>query len=113
MPVPTSRILCGRRRFAMASIKVEASPRRAVMAGAEGFSRLDLDAEIVHAHKTAIMLAMQQKPSGADRCDSGERVGDPSGLLRRGRIPPAAASPSPAARLTRSRTWASSGAVLK
>ena len=27
------------------------------------------------------MLAMQQKPSSADRCEASERVGDPIGLL--------------------------------
>ena len=79
MPVPRSSI-----RGAAASDVAEqheAAAGRAVMAGAEGERRLDLDAELVHAHGAAIMLAMQQKPSGADRREAGERVRDPIGLL--------------------------------
>ena len=90
----------------------QAAPRRAVMAGAEGEPRLDLDRHIVGADARPVVAAMNEKAPGPDRREAGERarhpvapLGDPEG--RR------AAVASSAATAMRARTPSSSGAKPK
>ena len=49
----------------------------AVMAGAEGQPRLDLDGEVAGAAPAAVVRAMHQEPAGADRLQPLQRLGDP------------------------------------
>ena len=59
----------------------EAAARRAVMAGAEGQPRLDLDPDVVDPDLRAIMGAVHEKTAGAHRLETGQRVGHPVLLL--------------------------------
>ena len=60
----------------------QAAAGRAVMAGAEGERRLDLDRNVVGAHPGAVMRAVDEKAPGAHRRKPGERIGDPVALRR-------------------------------
>ena len=59
----------------------QAAARGAVMAGAEGERRLDLDADAVGRDAGAIMRAVHDEAAGRDRRQSGEASRDP--VLRR------------------------------
>ena len=59
----------------------EAAARGAVMAGAEGEARLDLDADIVGVDARAVVRAMDEKAPGPHRSKTGERIGDPVALF--------------------------------
>ena len=72
------------------------------MAGAEGEPRLDLDADVVGADLGAIVRAMDEKPPGADRLETGKRIGDPVALFGEAECRGRAVS-SPAAAATSSR----------
>src|SRR5262249_43058144 len=54
--------------------------RRAVMAGPEGQSRFDLDADPVDTDARAVMAAMHDETTRCDRLQSREAVGDPIAL---------------------------------
>ena len=56
--------------------------RGAVMAGAEGKPRLDLDPDVVYADAGAIMGAMNEKTPGPHGLQAGERIRYPVALLR-------------------------------
>ena len=61
----------------------KAAARRAVMAGAEGEPRLDLDADVVQADASHDHGAPWiEKAPGPDRREAGERARDPVALLR-------------------------------
>ena len=81
-PQPTSSTRFGRRRLSSAVEMQKTAARRAVMAGAEGEPRLDLDADIVGADARPIMGAVDDKAPGPDRREAGERIRDPVALLR-------------------------------
>ena len=76
----------------------EAAAGRAVVAGAEGEARLDLDPDVVRADSFPVMRAMDEKAPGPHRSEAGERVGHP-----------VAASPS--SRTSRPRAVSSSAAA--
>ena len=59
----------------------EAAAGGAMMAGAEGEPRLDLDPDIIDPDLRAIMGAMHEKAAGAHRLEAGQRIGDPVLLL--------------------------------
>ena len=59
----------------------EAAARGAVMAGAEGEPRLDLDADVVQANPRAIMAPMDEKAPGPHRREAGERARHPVAFL--------------------------------
>ena len=59
----------------------EAAARGAVMAGAEGEPRLDLDADIVQADARTIMAPMDKKAPRPHRRKAGERARHPVALL--------------------------------
>ena len=55
----------------------QAAARGAVMAGAEGERRLDLDADAVGRHAGAVMRAVHDEAAGRDRRQSGEALPNP------------------------------------
>ena len=57
----------------------------AVMPGAEGERRLDLDADVVCAKARAVMRAMHENAAGADGLQSRQRVLDPVALFDGGK----------------------------
>ena len=59
----------------------EAAARRAVMPGAEGERRLDLDREVVRPHRRLVMDAVDEEASGPHRLQPVERGLDPVLLL--------------------------------
>ena len=60
----------------------KAAPRRAVMAGAEGEPRLDLDGHVVRPDARTVVAPMNEKPPRPNRFKAGKRIGDPVPLLR-------------------------------
>ena len=60
----------------------KAAPRRAVMAGAEGEPRLDLDRHVVRPDARAIVAPVNEKPPRPNGFQAGKRIGDPVPLLR-------------------------------
>ena len=58
----------------------QAAARRAVMAGAEGERRLDLDAEIVRMHARAVVRAVHEEAAGAHRLQAFEALAYPVGV---------------------------------
>ena len=60
----------------------KAAARRAVMAGAEGEPRLDLDRDVVRPDARAVVGPMNEKAPGPNGLEAGERIGDPVALLR-------------------------------
>src|SRR3984957_10100199 len=59
----------------------ETATRRAVMAGAEGEPRLDLDRHVIRPDTRAIVASVNEKASRPDGREAGKRVGDPVALL--------------------------------
>ncbi len=55
----------------------QTAPGGAVMPGAEGERRLDLDADAVGRHPRAVVRAMQEEAAGFDRLQAFEAGGDP------------------------------------
>ena len=60
----------------------KATARRAVMAGTEGEPGFDFYADVIRADALSVVRAVHQKPPGAHRRQSGQRIGDPVALLR-------------------------------
>src|SRR5690606_41159690 len=56
---------------------LEAAGRGAVMAGAEGEPRLDLDGDVADAPPCPIMAAVDEEAADADRLQAGQRVRHP------------------------------------
>ena len=83
MPVPTSRTRRGR-ALQRAGKGEEAAARRAVMPGAEGERRLDLDRKVVRPDRGPVVDAVDEEASGPDRLQPVERGPDPV-LLREAR----------------------------
>ena len=77
VPVPRSSTRCGCVRLQDMIEQQQAAARGAVMAGAEGERRLDLDAELVWRHARAIVRAMDDEASGRHRDEVFEARLDP------------------------------------
>ncbi len=60
----------------------EAAAGRAVMTGAEGEARLDLDGDVACADFRPVVAAMDEKASGPDRLKAGKRIRHPVALFR-------------------------------
>ena len=111
LPVPRSRMHCARSpgvarrvrasaaRFAEPVERQQAAARGAVMAGAEGERRLDLDADAVGRNAGAVMGAVHDEAAGRDRLQPGEALAHP--VLRRDRARNAAPWPPPRPRRPR------------
>ena len=65
-------------RLAQPVERQQAAARGAVMAGAEGQRRLDLDADAIERHAGAIMGAVHDEAPGRDRRQSGEAFAAPN-----------------------------------
>ena len=77
VPVPISRMRRGRRSLQQSVQRQQAPARGAVMAGAEGERRLDLDADPVRRERRAVVRAVHREAAGRDRLQIGEARGDP------------------------------------
>ena len=73
----TRRRLAAAKRFAQPVQRQETAARGAVMAGAEGERRLDLDADAVERNAAAVVRAVHRKTAGRDRLKPGEACADP------------------------------------
>jgi len=58
----------------------QAAKRRAVVPGAEGEGRLDLDADPIWRNAVAVVRAVDHKPPGRNRCQPFEALGHPIAL---------------------------------
>ena len=98
LPVPRSRMRsCGVRaaeRLAQPVERQQTAARGAVMAGAEGERRLDLDADPVDRDAGAVVRAVDDETAGRDRLEPGEALAHP--ILRRDALETRAPCPLPA-----------------
>ena len=90
----------------------QAAARRAVMAGAEGERRLDLDRDVVRFDARAVVGAVNEKAPRANRREAGKRIGDPIALSVRPKVAEPAVASSEAAAIS-ARSASSSGAKPK